>query len=75
MNPNHEREKIVNIEERIPKIKEQRKQKANRRLISFIVLFYDGADHRVLADADQQSVFCHRFRKRKRVCKRDQRAF
>ncbi|KXZ14858.1 dihydropteridine reductase [Bacillus nakamurai] len=40
MNPNHEREKIVNIEERIPKIKEQRKQKANRRLISFILLFF-----------------------------------
>ncbi|MGS2797590.1 cell division protein FtsQ/DivIB [Bacillus velezensis] len=40
MNPNHEREKIVSIEERIPKIKEQRKQKANRRLISFIVLFF-----------------------------------
>ncbi|BBP89122.1 hypothetical protein BsIDN1_27400 [Bacillus safensis] len=33
-------EKIVNIEERIPKIKEQRKQKANRRLISFILLFF-----------------------------------
>lgn len=40
MNPGHDREKIVNIEERIPKIKEQRKQKANRRLISFIMLFF-----------------------------------
>ncbi|MBT2624422.1 cell division protein FtsQ/DivIB [Bacillus sp. ISL-32] len=40
MRPDHEREKIVNIEERIPKIKEQRKQKANRRLISFILLFF-----------------------------------
>ncbi len=40
MRPDHENEKIVNIEERIPKIKEQRKQKANRRLISFILLFF-----------------------------------
>lgn len=40
MNPGQDREKIVNIEERIPKIKEQRKQKANRRLISFIMLFF-----------------------------------
>ncbi|MDA7025963.1 cell division protein FtsQ/DivIB [Bacillus sp. CLL-7-23] len=35
-----DQDKIVNIEERIPKIKEQRKQKANRRLITFIILFF-----------------------------------
>lgn len=49
MNPGQDREKIVNIEERIPKIKEQRKQKANRRLI----FFYYGADHCVPANTNQ----------------------
>ncbi|MEC1260768.1 cell division protein FtsQ/DivIB [Bacillus swezeyi] len=40
MKPGIDKEKVVNIEERIPKIKEQRKQKANRRLITFILLFF-----------------------------------
>ncbi|MFN2746126.1 MULTISPECIES: cell division protein FtsQ/DivIB [Bacillus] len=40
MKPDIDKEKVVNIEERIPKIKEQRKQKANRRLITFILLFF-----------------------------------
>lgn len=40
MKPGIDKEKVVNIEERIPKIKEQRKRKANRRLITFILLFF-----------------------------------
>ncbi|WP_412674495.1 FtsQ-type POTRA domain-containing protein [Aeribacillus composti] len=34
-----EKEKIVSIEDRIPKLKQQRKQKANRRFILFILTF------------------------------------
>lgn len=58
MKPGIDKEKVVNIEERIPKIKEQRKQKANRKLITFILLFYDDADHHLPSDADQQGVEC-----------------
>lgn len=32
--------KVVSIEERIPKIKERRKQKANRRLITYLSIFF-----------------------------------
>lgn len=62
MRPDHEREKIVNIEERIPKIKEQRKQKANRRLISFILLFCHDTYYCVFANAYQQNLISRHLR-------------
>ncbi|MTH52640.1 FtsQ-type POTRA domain-containing protein [Bacillus mangrovi] len=40
MNNRIEQDKIVSIEERIPKLKEQRKQKTNKRLVSFLCLFF-----------------------------------
>lgn len=40
MKYDNDQEKVVHIDERIPKIKEQRKHKTNRRLITFIVLFF-----------------------------------
>lgn len=36
----HEEKKVVSLEDRIPKIKQNRKQKSNRRLISFLSLFF-----------------------------------
>lgn len=35
-----EKKNVVSIEDRIPKLKEQRKKKANRRLISLLLLFF-----------------------------------
>src|SRR5690625_6591825 len=35
-----EKEKIVSIEERIPKLKEARKKKANRRLLFYLAIFF-----------------------------------
>ncbi|AZB42842.1 cell division protein FtsQ/DivIB [Bacillus sp. FJAT-42376] len=35
-----EQEKIVSIEDRIPKLKQHRKQKTNKRLIAFLCLFF-----------------------------------
>ncbi|MGD7008514.1 cell division protein FtsQ/DivIB [Metabacillus sp. 84] len=40
MNNRMEQEKIVSIEDRIPKLKQQRKQKTNKRLIMFLCLFF-----------------------------------
>ncbi|MEW4283822.1 cell division protein FtsQ/DivIB [Priestia koreensis] len=35
-----ENEKVVHLEDRVPKLKEQRKQKANRRLIFYLSIFF-----------------------------------
>src|SRR5699024_3488929 len=35
-----EKEKIVSIEDRIPKLKEARKKKANRRLVFYLSIFF-----------------------------------
>lgn len=35
-----EKEKVITLEDRIPKLKEQRRQKANRRLILYISIFF-----------------------------------
>ncbi|MBS2968881.1 cell division protein FtsQ/DivIB [Metabacillus sp. KIGAM252] len=40
MNNRMEQEKIVSIEDRIPKLKQQRKQKTNKRLTLFLCLFF-----------------------------------
>ncbi|UTR15185.1 Miff domain-containing protein [Salipaludibacillus sp. LMS25] len=38
--------KVIKIEERIPKLKERRKQRSNRRLIMYVsVFFYFNAFH------------------------------
>jgi hypothetical protein len=70
--PGIDKEKVVNIEERIPKIKEQRKQKANRRLITFILLFFTMMLIIIyLPDADQQSFDGRDQRKQKRFKRPD----
>ncbi|MCD8509650.1 MAG: hypothetical protein LRY73_07065 [Bacillus sp. (in: Bacteria)] len=40
--------KIIEIEERIPTLKERRKQRANRRLIVYISMFFFINDDRCL---------------------------
>src|SRR5699024_12476680 len=35
-----EKEKVVSIEDRIPKLKESRKKKANRRLLFYLSIFF-----------------------------------
>lgn len=34
------KEKVITLEDRVPKLKEQRRQKANRRLITYIAIFF-----------------------------------
>lgn len=40
MTKEHEQEKIVSIEDRIPKLKAKRKKKANRRLLFYLTIFF-----------------------------------